>query len=1018
MTQTTRRLGGPASATIASNRLPMHAIRRGAAQILDGEWSFQLLPTVDHELGPDWTSVSVPELWTMREPSDPPHYTNITMPFDLVPPFIPEQNPTGVYRKLFHGEAESGERIILHVGAAEGFLQVFVNGEAIGESTDSHLAAEFDVTDACEPGFNELELRVAKWSFHTYLEDQDQWWHGGLSRPVELHRVPAIRLQDVGVTADYDARTGLGSVTVVAATAGLEYAEVSSHRLRVRVDTLGIDEEREIAPRSRPQTIPRTAEVRETRPPQLLPDGFMDILSLSAANVEMPPPLAMAAQFMNPAAQPAVPGTAKIRVDGLTVQPWSAERPHLEQVVVDLVDKDGTVLDTTTVRTGFRRVEIVGRDLLVNGRRIWIQGVNRHDFDPETGRVLSREDHIADLTLLKRFNVNAVRTSHYPNDPEFLELCDEFGLYVFDEADIEAHAYATSICNDPRYLPAFVDRVSRMVLRDRNHPSVIAWSLGNETGYGANHDAAAGWVRHFDPTRPVHYEGAISLDWHGGHAATDIVCPMYPAFSALEAYTVDPTVDRPVILCEYAYSQGNSTGALAEYWRLFESLPGLQGGFIWEFKDHALDPDRDGRYRYGGDFGDTPNDGPVLLNGVVFADGTPKPALYEARGVFSPVRITSTAQQALAGRLGLHNRQSFTDLSALRFEASVERTGGRSEPHPIIVAAPAGVDVELGLPTELVTALGEPDAVALNIDVHVADETPWAPVGTVIAQHQVLLPREVAFRSSPAGAGPAPLDSAGRLAHPMLASTPRLCLWRAVVDNDSSFFLDQRFIRTGFFRLEQESVEVTSPTPGVSEATIRYRTAFDEPVLHRRRVIAVETAGAEVSEFLFEEVVELPHGSEDGLRVGIELEPAGAYDQVDWLGLGPWENYPDRRSAALSGRWSSTIDDFVVPYLVPQENGGRGEVETLELTGPGGRVTTEHDSPLQVTVGRHTIDELEAATHWWQLPPSARTIVHLDIAHRGIGTGVLGPDVRPAFRLDRSDYSWSWRLRLEQHPTD
>lgn len=1006
---TTRRLDGPATATTATNRLPMHAIRRSAHLTLDGEWSFQLLPTVDHELAAEWTSVSVPELWTMREPTDPPHYTNIDMPFDLVPPMIPEQNPTGVYRTVFRLDAIGDDRVILHIGAAEGFLTVVLNGEPIGTSTDSHLAAEFDVTDACAPGFNELELRISKWSFHSYLEDQDQWWQGGISRAVEIHLVPAIRLSDVAVTADYDAAVDRGSLRLVASVAGAELDEASGHRIRVRVEGLGVDEELDVAPRHRPQTIPRAPEVRSTKPPQMLPDDFMDIMSLSAAHVEMPPALALAAQFMDPAAQSAIAGTATLELDGLVVRPWSAETPHLETVVVELLDASGAVLDATSIRSGFRRVEIDGRDLLVNGRRIWIQGVNRHDFHPRTGRVLSRDDHIADLSLLKRFNVNAVRTSHYPNDPEFLELCDEFGVYVFDEADIEAHAFAASVCDDPRYLPAFVERVSRMVLRDRNHPSVIAWSLGNESGYGANHDAAAGWVRRFDATRPLHYEGAISLDWDGGHAATDIVCPMYPAFSALEAYTLSSRADRPVILCEYAYSQGNSTGGLAAYWQLFETLPGLQGGFIWEFKDHALDRDGDGRYRYGGDFGDTPNDGPVLLNGLVFADGTPKPAFFEARGIFSPVRVTSSAEEVLAGRLGIRNRQSFADLSQLRFEVSVSRVSGESERRALQVDAAAGETSDVVLPADLTAALAASDVIALGVDVLLAGDTPWAPAGTVIAQHQVVLPRERKPRGPlKPGVSEQPLDGSGDLHHPLLAGTPRLCLWRAVTDNDGSFFLDQRFIRSGFFRLERESVSVDQPEGGVSEVTVRYRTAFGELVVHQRRVTALGSG-----RFAFEEQVELPEGTEDGLRVGIELHPAGRFEDVDWLGLGPWENYPDRRSSALLGRWSARIDDVSVPYLVPQENGGRGAVEELRLSGAPGRITTSHATGLQVSVGRHTVDELEAASHWWALPESSRTVVHLDVAHRGVGTGVLGPDVRPPSRLDRRSYAWTWELHLE-----
>ncbi|WP_223690690.1 glycoside hydrolase family 2 TIM barrel-domain containing protein [Leifsonia poae] len=998
---------GPGSGAVAVNRLPMTSLRRPFDLGLDGAWSFQLLPAFEHEPGETWTPVTVPELWTMREASDGPHYTNIVMPFDAVPPNVPAVNPTGVYRRAFELDAPGEDRIVLHVGAAEGYLRVSINGEPVGDSTDSHLAAEFDITDFCKPGTNEIELRIAKWSVYSYLEDQDQWWQSGISRSVGLHRVPAIRLHDVVLTADYDPQTCRGGLTVVASTSGLD--ALSGQGYAVRVSALGRSIDQPVTPRSVSQTIPGASADRSARPASLIPDGITDLLSLSAARAPLPPEVAAGASAMAAGMYPAdTAGSVTISLEDLEVQPWSAERPHLEPLQVELLDETGSVVDRTEMRAGFRRVEIVGRDLLVNGGRVWIQGVNRHDFHPRTGRVLTRDDHVADLALLKRFNVNAIRTSHYPNDPVFLDLCDEIGFYVVDEADIEAHAFASTVCDDPRYLGAFVDRVSRMVLRDRNHPSIIAWSLGNETGYGANHDAAAAWVRRHEPTRLLHYEGAISPDWHGGHAATDIVCPMYPAFSALEAYSAHPDADRPLILCEYAYSQGNSTGGLAEYWRLFETLPGLQGGFIWEFKDHALDRDQDGRYRYGGDFGDEPNDGPVVLNGLVFADGTPKPALFEARGIFSPIRVVSSADEATRGTVRVRNRQIFADLSAYTVEATVEQTSGRSEPRPVTVDAAAGETAAVSVPADLVALFGDPDALALTLTVRTAADALWAPAGTVIAVHQVRKSRSAANTlSTPSAASAHPLSDSGELLHPLLASTPRLCLWRALTDNDGSFFLDQRFVRTGFFALRPESVTVERLDDGVSAVRIDYRTAFGDAVVHSRRVTRVAAC-----EFVFDEHVELPEGTTDGLRVGIELELDGAFDDIDWVGLGPWENYPDRRDSALLGRWSSTIDDFATPYLLPQENGGRGGVEQIRISGPSGVVLTTHPVPVQATVGRHPIAELEAASHWWRLPDSSRTILQLDVAHRGVGTGTLGPDTRPEFRLTERTHHWTWRLHM------
>ena len=302
-------------------------------------------------------------------------------------------------------------------------------------------------------------------------------------------------------------------------------------------------------------------------------------------------------------------------------------------------------------------MEIRGVDLLVNGRRVLLRGVNRHDFDQHTGRVISSESMRADLVQMKQFNFNAVRTSHYPNDPAFLDLADELGLYVIEEADIETHAFQSTLCDDSRYLAAWVSRVSRMVERDKNHPSVIAWSLGNESGYGSNHEAAAAWVRRYDPSRPLHYEGAIRFDWTSDQGVSDLTCPMYPQLASIVAHATSGRQRHPLIMCEYSHAMGNSNGTLAEHWDAIESTPGLQGGFIWEWWDHGLVqtlPDGSQRWAYGGDFGDEPNDGNFCCDGLVWPDRTPKPALFEHKQLGAPVRIARSrrCRRRAAGRAG------------------------------------------------------------------------------------------------------------------------------------------------------------------------------------------------------------------------------------------------------------------------------------------------------------------------------------------------------------------------------
>ncbi len=366
-----------------------------------------------------------------------------------------------------------------------------------------------------------------------------------------------------------------------------------------------------------------------------------------------------------------------------TCHAWSAEDPHRYTVTCELLAPTGEVAETAEVHVGCRRVEVRDRQLLVNGQPIWVFGVNRHDHHPDRGKALTTDDLRADLVAMRAHNITAVRTSHYPNDSAFYDLCDELGMYVIDEANIESHAYNTSLCHDPRYRAAFVERGARMVQRDRNHPSIIAWSLGNESGYGANHDALAAWIRRADPTRPLHYEGAVfhgdgtvpppdrlvmNPNWvDGGLHASDLVCPMYPGIEAIREYGASGVGSRPLIMCEYSHAMGNSNGSLADYWDVITSTPGLQGGFIWEWKDHGLRQklaDGTTRLAYGGDFDDKPNDGNFVADGLMSADLAPHPAMREVAWVYRPVTV-SLAGSGARRRLVVGNRRSFTDLRDL-----------------------------------------------------------------------------------------------------------------------------------------------------------------------------------------------------------------------------------------------------------------------------------------------------------------------------------------------------------------
>jgi beta-galactosidase len=699
---------------------------------------------------------------------------------------------------------------------------------------------------------------------------------------------------------------------------------------------------------------------------------------------------------LEPPAEGAVAWTVQIP----NIRPWSAEVPNLYDLAVLLRSPDGAVVDQAEIRIGFRRVEIRGVDLLLNGKRVFIRGVNRHDFDQHTGRAISRESMRADLVQMKQFNVNAVRTSHYPNDPAFLDLADELGLYVIDEADIESHAFQSTLCDDPRYLEAWVSRVSRMVQRDRNHPSVIAWSLGNESGHGANHAAAAAWVRRADPSRPLHYEGAIRFDWTSPQAVSDLTCPMYPTIDSIVAHARSGRQLHPLIMCEFSHAMGNSNGTLAEYWDAIEATPGLQGGFIWEWWDHGLVqelPDGRRRWAYGGDFGDEPNDGNFCLDGLVWPDRRPKPALFEHKQLAAPVRVAADG----SGGLRIENRQEARSLDWLCARYEVWQ-GDRAmdDGELLLPAVGPGETGSAELPKATV------DGDWLTIVFETREAQPWAPAGFEVGWAQIVLREAEGGR----GADVDPearieLDEEGRLVHPLFAVPPAVSLWRAQTDNDRILGVGRTWLEWGLADLTRSLISIDRDG---AETIVRSELRTDSGILvrHEQRLAPLAGGGIRVGE-----TAVIPGELTDLARVGTVLETIAGLEQAEWFGRGPHESYPDRKRGARLGRWESSVTDLAVPYVKPQENGGRADVRWLELgdaTGP--RFRLAFDRPLQVSASHYRAADLAAAGHDIDLLARPETIVHIDAAHRGLGTASCGPDTLPEYTVGPGTYAWSWSI--------
>ncbi|MEU1443016.1 glycoside hydrolase family 2 TIM barrel-domain containing protein [Streptomyces mirabilis] len=951
-------------------RLPMNAVdRRAGALSLDGSWRFQLLPTPTSAPGLAWSSLQVPGSWTTQDTDDLPQYTNFTMPWGEFPPTSPDANPTGVYEREVDVPAEwAGRRIVLQVGAAESVLLIHVDGRPVGVSKDSHLAAEFDLSDVVRPGERaSLRLTVVKWSDASHLEDQDQWWHAGITRSVLLYATDPLWLADVTVRTRCDG--------------GL------------RVDCHVRD-----AGGALPEGWYVTGEL----------DG--QLLTQDAEYERFKEEDGRVSDFL---------GEARLTTVVAGVRTWTAETPELYDLTVRLHRADGSVADTSHHRVGFREVEIRGRDLLLNGERVYIRGVNRHDFHPLTGRTVSYDDMRADLVTLKRFGFNAIRAAHYPNDPTLLDLADELGFYVVDEANIEAHDHAHEIADDPRYLGAFVDRVSRMVLRDKNHPSVIIWSLGNESDYGANHDAAAGWLRRHDPSRPLQYEGAAKLGWADPKVASDIACPMYAPLEDCVAHALSGEQTKPLIQCEYSHAMGNSNGTLADHWAAIESTPGLQGGFIWEFWDHGiLQRVNDGRpagrggaglydngvaapghrWAYGGDFGETIHDGAFVADGVVFPDRTPKPVMYEHREIAAPVRLAY-----VGGELRLTNHQHFRGLEWLTAEWELSLAeGGTLTAAAELPDVRAGESVAVPMPFTLPEDGGE---AWLTLRVTTADEEAWAPRGTEVCVPQVRLRAATPVGSAVLPDSAVEVDEDGLLVHPLLTAAPVLSLWRTPTDNDELGGMAVRWRAWGLDAPERKLVDVRREDGSVT-VVAEYATLAGA-VRHEQVFTRVE-GGVRI-----EETAQLPAALDDVPRVGSVFETVAGLDVLEWYGQGPWESYPDRSTGAPVGHHSLPVDELFTPYLRPQESGGRHGVRRFTLSAPDATgCAVALDEPRQVTVTRYRAADLAAATHHDELVPRPGCVVHLDAAHRGVGTASCGPDTSPGHLVPAGTHRWSWTLRV------
>lgn len=977
---------------------------------VDGAWKFAWAPNPDAVAedfalpatdDSSWMAMQVPSSWQMLAGKDQPIYTNVQLPIPEHIGRVPhDDNPTGLYRvKVNVPAAWKGRRIVLHCGGIESAGFIFVNGHFVGLTKDSRLPSEYDITDAVKPGENLLAFAVTRWSDATHIEDQDHWRFSGIHREVFLYSTDTVFLEDVKVQAVLQPDLISGTVTTTVRTGLRGRTNAEGYFLRIELFS---QTGQAIAFSQQTQTLGKTTAWKS-----------WERHRIKNFTVSLP-----------------------------QVDSWSAEKPILYTMVVELVENSGRVIEATSTRVGFKRIDKEFRVIRINGERVIIRGVNRHDHHEILGKAVSEELMRRDIVEMKRHNINAIRTSHYPNDPRFLDLCDELGMYVYDEVNFEGHAYQAGniMPNEPGYRSTFLDRGSRAVERDKNHACIIAWSLGNETGYGCNHDALAGWIRSYDPTRLLHCEGASKLVPKGlNKQGTDIVGPMYPRIAHIVAWAenLDPKEDRPLIMCEYSHAMGNSNGSLADYWHAIETLPGLQGGFIWEWIDHGLkQTTADGKtyWAYGGDFGEKKHDANFCCDGLVWPDRTPHPGLEEVKWCYRPVLARVEGPTSIA----IVNRRHFTEISDLEAKWNVSIDGVIiAEGSLSTLTIQPGKEIVFPLPVAVRT-LAERSEAHLTVWFVQRQATAWAEAGFEVCREQFALnwPRressivtsetfvtpkitgKTAVFSSPDllvrcdTSGLSGLSLAGQ---ELLNRAPQLNLWRGATDNDGiKAWTGQGNKPLGRWREAglpdallqiEDALIVKGNTLTLTHHLLR-NTDKNLIATHRQHISLRSDAWITI-----ENEVTIAAGINDLPRVGLILALNAKLDTATWLGRGPHENYNDRKSSAWIGRHQSSIADLQVPYIVPQENGGRSDVKALLIGNKTQGILVVGDLPFQFSASRNTPQDLYAAKHTVDLAPRPELWLCLDHLHRGLGTASCGADTLPQYLVGGGTHRFRFHLK-------
>ncbi|MGQ1945555.1 glycoside hydrolase family 2 TIM barrel-domain containing protein [Geofilum sp. OHC36d9] len=942
-----------------------------------------------------WADINVPGNWELNG-FGTPIYTNITYPFPKNPPYISHShNPVGSYKRTFDLPAEwNNRRVMLHFEAGTSAMYVWVNGKKVGYSQVTKSPVEFDITDYVKPGSNSLAIEVYRWSDGSYLEDQDFWRLSGIDRDIYLLSTDQVKINDFFVKAGLDDnyKNGIFSLDLVVKN----YNEVPAKgSLKVSI----LDESG-----------------------RNLFRGDKNWLADAEGKTEM-----------------SLKSTIK------SVKHWSAETPHLYQLLLSLYDDRGQLIEATSQKIGFRTVELKNSQLCVNGQPVLVKGVNLHEHNEHTGHYIDKATMIKDIEVMKRHNINAVRMSHYPHSTLWISLCDEYGLYLVDEANIETHAMGAEWqgwfdkSKHPAYLPewhdAHMDRIYRLVERDKNHPSVILWSLGNECGNGPVFQDAYKWIKNRDNTRLVQFEQA------GRNENTDVVCPMYPGMKSMTDYANKENPGRPYIMCEYAHAMGNSTGNFKEYWDLIRSSPYLQGGFIWDWVDQGLlsvNSAGDNFWAYGGDLGGYKyqHDENFCVNGLVFPDRTPHPGLMEVKHQYQSIHVKLVDQKR--GVLAIHNEYSFIGLDQFDFNWELLKNGEKEAAGTFVCNAAPGEtkNVKIKLPKILPETGIE---YSLNVFATTKKAVGLVPANHEVARDEILFEENNYFAfNEPVTTKPAVKQDGGSI----ILSTQNV---EVRISKRSGLLY--RMVANGHWLINSELTPDfwRAPTDndfgnGMPTRCNVWRTAGRNRILNSINVEELDSTVVVTADFWLKEVssdyqlkyimsgdgslkVMVSYQSKqdhlpDMPRFGMTLRLSNDYDQFSYYGRGPWENYNDRNSASFLGVYSSDVSEQYTPYIRPQENGYKTDIRWMSLTNDDGYglkvigLQPLSGSALHFDTSDFDPGFTKKQQHASDVHPRNAVYLRVDLEQCGVGgDNSWGAWTHKQYRLENSSYEYGFIIK-------